>query len=152
MAHIPGVKVALPSTPADAKGLLKTAVRDPNPVIIFEDKMMYTLKGPVPEGDYTIPFGVADIKRVGTDITLVGTSSMVHVALEAAEKLAELGISAEVVDPRTTVPLDKQALIESAKKTSRAIVIDEGYEQYGATAEIASVIADGAFSSGRSVM
>jgi len=145
LSHIPGLKVAVPATPYDAKGLWKTAIRDDNPIAIFEDKMMYTLKGPVPEGDYTIPFGVADIKRVGTDITLVGTSSMVHIALEAAEKLAELGISAEVVDPRTTVPLDKQALIESAKKTSRAIVIDEGYEQYGATAEIASVIADGAF-------
>jgi len=145
LSHIPGLKVVVPATPYDAKGLWKTAIRDDNPIAIFEDKMMYTLKGPVPEGDYTIPFGVADIKRVGTDITLVGTSSMVHIALEAAEKLAELGISAEVVDPRTTVPLDKQALIESAKKTSRAIVIDEGYEQYGATAEIASVIADGAF-------
>lgn len=145
LSHIPGLKVAVPSTPYDAKGLWKTAVRDDNPIAIFEDKMMYTMKGPVPEGDYTIPFGVADIKRVGTDITLVGTSSMVHVALEAAEMLAELGISAEVVDPRTTVPLDKKALIESAKKTSRAIVIDEGYEQYGATAEIASIIADGAF-------
>jgi acetoin:2,6-dichlorophenolindophenol oxidoreductase subunit beta len=145
LSHIPGLKVAVPSTPYDAKGLWKTAVRDDNPIAIFEDKMMYTMKGPVPEGDYTIPFGVADIKRTGTDITLVGTSSMVHVALEAAEKLAELGISAEVVDPRTTVPLDKKALIDSAKKTSRAIVIDEGYEQYGATAEIASIIADGAF-------
>lgn len=145
LSHIPGLKVVVPATPYDAKGLWKTAIRDDNPIAIFEDKMMYTFKGPVPEGDYTIPFGVADIKRVGTDITLVGTSSMVHIALEAAEKLAELGISAEVVDPRTTVPLDKLALIASAKKTSRAIVIDEGYEQYGATAEIASVIADGAF-------
>jgi pyruvate dehydrogenase E1 component beta subunit len=145
LSHIPGLKVAVPATPYDAKGLWKTAIRDDNPIAIFEDKMMYTLKGPVPEGEYTIPFGVADIKRVGTDITLVGTSSMVHIALEAAEKLAEMGISAEVVDPRTTVPLDKAALIASAKKTSRAIVIDEGYEQYGATAEIASVIADGAF-------
>ena len=107
--------------------------------------MSFTLKGPVPEEDYTIPFGVADIKRAGTDISLVGTSSMVQVALEAAERLAEIGISAEVIDPRTTLPLDKQTLIESAKKTSRAIVVDEGYEGYGVTAEIASVIADGAF-------
>ncbi|MCB0111226.1 MAG: alpha-ketoacid dehydrogenase subunit beta [Caldilineaceae bacterium] len=145
LSHIPGLKVAVPATPYDAKGLWKTAIRDDNPIAIFEDKMMYTLKGSVPEGEYTIPFGVADIKREGTDITLVGTSSMVHIALEAADALAELGISAEVVDPRTTVPLDKQALIDSAKKTSRAIIIDEGYEQYGATAEIASVIADGAF-------
>lgn len=145
MSHIPGLKVVVPSTPYDAKGLMKTAIRDENPVIIFEDKMMYQLKGPVPEEEYTIPFGLADIKRQGADITLVATSSMVHVALAAAEKLAEIDISAEVVDPRTTVPLDKQTLIESAKKTSRAIVIDEGYEAYGVTAEIASVIADGAF-------
>ena len=145
LSHVPGLKVVLPSTPYDAKGLWKTAIRDDNPVVIFEDKMMYTTKGPVPEGDYTIPFGVADIKRVGEDVTLVATSSMVYVALEAAEKLATLGISAEVVDPRTTVPLDKQTIVDSAKKTSRAIVIDEGYEQYGVTAEIASIIADGAF-------
>ena len=145
VSHVPGLKVALPSTPYDAKGLLKTAIRDENPVIFFEDKMMYQLKGPVPEEDYTIPFGVADIKRTGTDITLVATSSMVQVALEAAEKLSAIGISAEVIDPRTTFPLDKHAMIESAKKTSRAIVIDEGYERYGVTAEIAAVIADGAF-------
>jgi pyruvate dehydrogenase E1 component beta subunit len=99
----------------------------------------------VPEEEYILQLGVADIKRVGEDITLVATSSMVYVALEAAEKLAEIGISAEVVDPRTTLPLDAETIIESAKKTSRAIVVDEGYEQYGVTAEIASVIADGAF-------
>src|SRR6266851_2509016 len=145
VSHIPGLKVALPSGPYEAKGLLKTAIRDDNPVIFFEDKMMYRLKGLVPEGEYTIPFGVADIKREGKDITLVATSSMVQVALAAAEILEKLAISAEVIDPRTTFPLDKQALIESAKKTSRAIVIDEGYERYGVTAEIASVIADGAF-------
>ena len=145
MSHIPGLKVVLPSTPYDAKGLLKTAIRDDNPVVFFEDKLSFQLKGPVPEGEYTIPFGVADIRRAGTDITLVATSSMVDVALAAANQLMEIGISAEVVDPRTTVPLDRETLIESAKKTSRAVVIDEGYEQYGATAEIASVIADGAF-------
>jgi pyruvate dehydrogenase E1 component beta subunit len=145
VSHVPGLKVALPSTPYDAKGLLKTAIRDENPVIFFEDKMMYQLKGQVPEGDYTIPFGVADIKRAGTDITIVATSSMVQVALGAAELLETLGISAEVIDPRTTAPLDKETFIESAKKTSRAIVVDEGYERYGVTAEIASVIADGAF-------
>ena len=145
VSHVPGLKVALPSTPYDAKGLLKTAIRDDNPVVFFEDKMMYQLKGPVPEGDYTIPFGVADIKREGTDITLVATSSMVQVALAAADTLQTLGVSAEVIDPRTTYPLDKQTLIDSAKKTSRAIVIDEGYERYGVTAEIASIIADGAF-------
>jgi pyruvate/2-oxoglutarate/acetoin dehydrogenase E1 component len=145
VSHIPGLKVVLPSTPYDAKGLLKTAIRDENPVVFFEDKMMYQLKGPVPEGEYTIPFGVADIKRLGTDITLVATSSMVQVCLAAAEVLEQAGISAEVIDPRTTFPLDKQTLIDSAMKTSRAIVVDEGYERYGVTAEIASVIADGAF-------
>jgi len=106
---------------------------------------MYKLKGPVPAEEYTIPFGVADVKRQGEDITLVATSSMVQVAIGAAEKLSQIGISAEVIDPRTTKPLDKQTLIDSAKKTSRAIVIDEGYEAYGVTAELASVIADGAF-------
>jgi pyruvate dehydrogenase E1 component beta subunit len=145
LSHIPGLKVAVPSTPYDAKGLLKTAIRDNNPVAFFEDKMMYQLKGPVPEEEYTIPFGVADIKRQGTDITIVATSSMVHVALSAAEILQDAGLSAEVIDPRTTYPLDKKTLIDSVIKTSRAIVVDEGYERYGVTAEIASVIADGAF-------
>jgi pyruvate dehydrogenase E1 component beta subunit len=144
-SHIPGLKVALPSTPYDAKGLLKTAIRDDNPVVFFEDKLMYQLKGPVPEGEYTIPFGVADVKRGGKDITIVATSSMVQVAMSAAEILDRAGISAEVVDVRTTAPLDKQTIVESAKKTTRAIVVDEGYERYGVTAEIASVIADGAF-------
>jgi acetoin:2,6-dichlorophenolindophenol oxidoreductase subunit beta len=144
-SHIPGLKVVLPSTPYDAKGLLKSAIRDDNPVAFFEDKMMFRMKGPVPAEEYTIPLGVADIKRYGTDITLVGTSSMVQVALAAADSLAEVGISAEVIDPRTTFPLDKATLIESAKKTGRAIVIDEGYTRYGVTAEIASVIAEGAF-------
>lgn len=144
-SHVPGLKVVLPSTPYDAKGLLKTAIRDNNPVVFMEDKMMYTMKGEVPEEEYTIPFGVADIKRIGKDITLVATSSMVEIALGAAEALMELDLSAEVIDPRTTWPLDKKTMIESAKKTGHAIVIDEGYEQYGVTAELASVIADGAF-------
>lgn len=145
LSHVPGLKVVVPSTPYDAKGLMKTAIRDDNPIAFFEDKLMFQDKGPVPEGEYTIPFGVADIKREGTDITLVATSSMVQVALKAAEMLFENGISAEVVDPRTTFPLDKETLIKSAIKTSRAIIIDEGYERYGVTAELASVIADGAF-------
>src|SRR5450755_2027861 len=143
--HVPGLKVVLPSTPYDAKGLLKAAIRDENPVIFFEDKMMYKLKGPVPAEDYTVPLGVADIKRLGEDITLVATSSMVQVALGAATLLEEIGISAEVVDPRTLWPLDEKTLIESGKKTSRAIILDEGYERYGVTAELASVIAAGAF-------
>ena len=143
--HIPGLKVVLPSTPYDAKGLLKSAIRDDNPVVFFEDKMMYKLKGSVPIADYTIPLGVADIKRVGEDITFVATSSMVQVALGAATMLEEIGVSAEVVDPRTLWPLDEKTLIESARKTSRVIVLDEGYERYGVTAELASVIATGAF-------
>src|SRR3990172_4957784 len=145
VSHVPGLKVVIPSTPYDAKGLLKTAIRYDNPVVFIEDKMIFKMKGPVPAEEYTIPFGVADIKRKGDDITLVATSSMVQIALGAAEKLSQIGISAEVIDPRTTSPLDKQTFIDSAKKTSRAIVIDEGYESYGVTAEIASVIADGAF-------
>jgi pyruvate/2-oxoglutarate/acetoin dehydrogenase E1 component len=145
LSHVPGLKVAMPSTPYDAKGLLKTAIRDENPVVFFEDKMMYKLKGPVPDEDYTIPFGVADVKRAGSDITIVATSSMVQVALGAAELLERVGISAEVIDPRTTWPLDEKTMIESAKKTSRAMVVDEGYGRYGVTGEIAAVIAEGAF-------
>jgi pyruvate dehydrogenase E1 component beta subunit len=145
-SHIPGLKVVVPSTPYDAKGLLKSAIRDDNPVVFFEDKISYAkVKGPVPEGDYTIPLGVADVKREGRDITLVATSSMVQVALGAATMLEEIGISAEVVDPRTMWPLDEKTLVESARKTSRALVIDEGYFRYGVTGEIASVIAEGAF-------
>jgi acetoin:2,6-dichlorophenolindophenol oxidoreductase subunit beta len=145
LSHIPGLKVVVPSTPHDAKGLLKSAIRDDNPVVFFEDKMMYQLKGPVPVDEYTIPLGVADVKRAGSDITLVATSSMVHIALAAADASQASDVSAEVIDVRTTSPLDKEMIIESAKKTSRAIVIDEGYERYGVTAEIASIIADGAF-------
>src|SRR5262244_1836133 len=145
LCHVPGLKVVLPSTPYDAKGLLKSAIRDENPVVFFEDKMMYRLKGPVPADEYTIPLGVADVKREGSDITLVATSSMVQVALGAATMLEGAGISAEVIDPRTTWPLDEKTLIDSVKKTSRAIVLDEGYERYGVTAEIASVISVGAF-------
>jgi pyruvate/2-oxoglutarate/acetoin dehydrogenase E1 component len=145
VSHIPGLKVALPSTPRDAKGLLKAAIRDDSPVIVFEDKLSYPLRGPVPDGEYTIPLGVADVKRAGGDITLVATSSMVQVALAAAELLAAEGIGAEVIDPRTTVPLDERTLIDSVRKTGRAVVIDEGHRRYGVTGEIASVIAEGAF-------
>jgi pyruvate/2-oxoglutarate/acetoin dehydrogenase E1 component len=144
-AHIPGLKVVLPSTPYDAKGLMKSAIRDDNPVVFYEDKMMFRYKGPVPNEEYTIPLGLADIKRPGDDITIVATSSMVQVALGAAKMLEDAGISAEVIDPRTLWPLDEKTLIESVKKTSRAIVVDEGYQRYGVTAEIASVIAEGAF-------
>ncbi|OFW10347.1 MAG: pyruvate dehydrogenase [Acidobacteria bacterium RIFCSPLOWO2_02_FULL_67_36] len=145
LSHVPGLKVVLPSTPYDAKGLLKTAIRDDNPVVFIEDKMMFRMKGPVPSDDYTIPFGVADVKRVGTDVTIVATSSMVQTALGAARMLEDAGISAEVIDPRTISPLDRGTIIASVKKTSRAVVVDEGHLQYGVTAEIASMIADEAF-------
>jgi len=145
VSHVPGLKVVLPSTPYDAKGLLKTAIRDDNPVVFFEDKMMFAVKGSVPDGEYTIPFGAADVKREGEDVTIVATSSMVYVALEAAEQLAEEGVSAEVVDPRTLVPLDRETLVASAKKTGRVVVVDEGHTSYGASAELAAVIAEDAF-------
>jgi pyruvate dehydrogenase E1 component beta subunit len=145
VAHIPGLKVVLPSEPADAKGLLKTAIRDDNPVVFIEDKMDYAVKGEVPDGEYTIPFGVADVKREGEDVTIVATSSMVRVALAAAEQLEADGISAEVIDPRTLVPLDRDALIRSAVKTGRAIIVDEGHQSYGVSAELAAVVAHGAF-------
>lgn len=145
VSHVPGVKVVLPSTPYDAKGLMKSAIRDESPVVIFEDKMDYQTRGPVPDGDYAIPLGVADVKREGADVTIVATSSMVRVALDAADLLGAEGIGAEVIDPRTTFPLDADALIASARKTGRALVVDEGYRRYGVTAELASVIAEGAF-------
>jgi pyruvate dehydrogenase E1 component beta subunit len=145
VAHVPGLKVVLPSTPADAKGLLKTAIRDDNPVVFIEDKMDYTVKGEVPEGDWEIPLGVADVKRAGEDVTIVATSSMVRVALAAADQLEADGISAEVVDPRTLVPLDRDTLVRSAQKTGRAIVVDEGHRSFGASAELAATIGEGAF-------
>ena len=144
-AHIPGLKVVLPATPYDAKGLLKTAIRDDNPVVVFEDKMMFATKGEVPGDEYTLPFGVADVKRAGEDVTLVATSSMVYVALDAADLLEQQGISAEVVDPRTLVPLDRETLVASADRTGRVVVVDEGHRGFGASAELASVIAEEAF-------
>jgi len=146
MAHVPGLKVVVPSTPYDAKGLLKTALREPNPVVFFEDKVMYAkVKGPVPEGEYTIPFGQADVKREGKDVTLVALSRMIHPTLAAAEKLAAEGISAEVVDPRTLTPLDSETLVRSVAKTGGAVIVDEGYNHFGTTAELAATIAYGAF-------
>jgi pyruvate dehydrogenase E1 component beta subunit len=145
-SHVPGLKVVVPSTSYDAKGLFKAAIRDDNPVVFFEDKISYTkVKGVVPLEDYVIPLGVADVKREGTDLSFVATSSMVQVALGAAAMLEEVGISAEVVDPRTMWPLDEETLINSVKKTSRCIVMDEGYGRYSVAAELASVIQEGAF-------
>lgn len=145
VAHIPGLKVALPSSAYEAKGLMKTAIRDNNPVVIFEDKLMYNDKAPVPEEEYLIPFGQAAVLREGRDVTIVATSSMVQVSLKAAEMLAADGISAEVIDPRTIVPLDEETILESVRKTSRAIVVDEGHQSFGVTAEIASRISEKAF-------
>ena len=145
VAHIPGLKVAMPSSAYEAKGLMKTAIRDNSPVVIFEDKLMYNDKAPVPEEEYLIPFGEAAVLREGSDITLVGTSSMVQVALAAAETLAAEGISAEVIDPRTIAPLDEETILTSVRKTSRAMVIDEGHQSYGVSAEIASRITEKAF-------
>jgi pyruvate/2-oxoglutarate/acetoin dehydrogenase E1 component len=145
VAHIPGLKVALPSSAYEAKGLMKTAIRDNNPVVIFEDKLMYQEKAPVPEEEYLIPFGKANILKAGRDITFVATSSMVQVAQKAAAILSAEGIEAEIIDPRTIVPLDEETIIESVRKTSRAIVIDEGHQSFGVTAEIAARIAEKAF-------
>jgi len=143
--HIPGLKVVMPSTPADAKGLLKTAIRDDNPVMFLEDKMMYNQKGPIPEGDYTVPFGTARVHRTGTDATIICTSSMLYPSLEAAEQLAGEGIEVEVIDPRSISPLDEKTLIESAVKTGNVLVVDEGYQSFGVTAEIAARVMQGAF-------
>lgn len=145
VAHIPGLKVALPSSAYEAKGLMKTAIRDNNPVVIFEDKLMYQDKSPVPEEEYLIPFGQANVCREGRDITLVATSSMVQVALKAADILALENISVEVVDPRTIVPLDEATILQSVRKTSRLMVIDEGHQSFGVSAEIAARVAEKAF-------
>ena len=145
-AHIPGLKVAIPSCPRDAKGLLKSAIRDDNPVVFLEDKMMYNDTGPVPEEeDFIIPFGVSEVKREGTDVTLVATSSMVGTCLQAADELAGSGINAEVVDPRTLFPFDAETIIESVRKTGYAVVVDEAVQRFGATGELASVITENAF-------
>jgi len=140
--HTSGLKVAMPSTPYDAKGLLKTAIRDDNPVMFFEHKLLYPIEGLVPEEEYTVPFGVADVKREGEDVTIVATLYMVHKALAAAEELDEQGIKAEVVDPRTIVPLDKKAIINSVKKTGRLVVVSEDCKTAGVSAEIAALVAE----------
>jgi pyruvate dehydrogenase E1 component beta subunit len=144
-AHIPGLKVVMPSTPADAKGLMAAAIRDDNPVVFFEDRMLYNMRGDVPDRDHIVPIGRADVKRDGRDISIIAVSRMVHTALAAADLLAKDGISAEVLDPRSLVPLDIDALVKSVKKTSRAIVVDAGYLQYGVTGELAATIAEHAF-------
>ncbi len=142
---VPGLKIILPSTPYDVKGLLKSAVREGDPVICFEDGMLWGMKGPVPEEEYLIPLGVADIKREGTDVTVVALASRVQEALAAAETVAKDGISIEVVDPRTLVPLDKAAILKSVKKTGRLIVVEEAHRTCGAAAEIAAIVAEEGF-------
>ncbi len=144
--HIPGLKVVAPSTPYDAKGLLTTAMRDGNPVVFLEHKFLYgTIEGEVPEEQYTIPFGVADVKRQGTDVTVVATMHMVHKALAAAAELEKEGISIEVIDPRTLTPFDDVTIIESVKKTHRLVVVTEEVAHAGSSAEIAARVADKAF-------
>ena len=145
VAHVPGLKVAMPSSAFEAKGLLKTAIRDNNPVVIFEDKLMYQDKAFVPDEEYLLPFGEAAILKEGRDVTLIGTSSMRQVCERAAILLDKDGINAEVIDPRTIVPLDENTILNSVKKTSRAIVVDEGHQNFGTTAEIASRISEKAF-------
>lgn len=140
--HVPGLYVAVPSTPYDAKGLLKTAIRGDNPVFFCEHKLLYSMEGEVPEEEYTVPFGVADVKREGSDLTIVATLYMVHKALNAAEELEAEGVSVEVVDPRTLTPLDKQAIINSVKKTGRLVVVSEDCKTAGVSAEIAAIVAE----------
>jgi acetoin:2,6-dichlorophenolindophenol oxidoreductase subunit beta len=143
--HLPGLKVVMPSTPHDAKGLLIEAIRDDNPVVFLEHKLLYALEGEVPDGAYTIPFGQADIKREGKDVTVVATAQMVHTALSAAEKLATDGISVEVVDPRTLCPLDEEGIIGSVKKTHRLVIVHEEVKFAGSGAEISAMVAEKAF-------
>lgn len=141
--HVPGLKVVMPSTPYDAKGLLISAIRDDNPVIFVEHKLLYKTKGPVPEEEYTIPLGVADVKREGSDVTIVATSIMVRRALAAAEKLAQEGIEAEVIDPRTLKPLDTETIISSVMKTGRALIVHEAPKTCGFGAEVSARITEG---------
>ncbi len=136
-ANVPGLKVVTPATPADAKGLLKSAIRDGNPVVFIEGEMLYNTKGEVPDGEHVVPLGVAEVKRAGTDVTLVAHAKMVTVALRAAEELAKDGVSAEVVDPRTIRPLDIATIAESVRKTNRCVVVEEGWPMCGVGAQVA---------------
>ena len=145
LAHIPGLKVVAPATPADAKGLLKSAIRDNNPVIVLEGEMLYNVKGEVPDGEHIVPIGRADIKKEGTDVTLVCHSKTLSVALKAAEQLAQDNISAEVVDLRSIRPIDEAAILESVKKTNRAVVVEEGWPHAGIGAQIVDIIQRDAF-------
>jgi pyruvate dehydrogenase E1 component beta subunit len=143
--HVPGLKVVMPSTPFDAKGLLKSSIRDENPIVFFEHKFLYRKKGPVPEEEYTVPLGVADVKRKGRDLTIIATGMMVSRALAAADTLSHGGIEAEVVDPRTLLPLDRATLIESVKKTGKVLIVHEAPLTGGPGGEIAAILAEEAF-------
>jgi len=143
--HVPGLKVVMPSTPADAKGLLKSAIRDDNPVLVVENKTLYAMKGEVPAGEHLVPIGKAAVRREGGDVTVVALSRLVHEALKAAEPLAREGISVEVLDPRTLSPLDREALLASVGKTGRLVVTHEAWGPCGVGAEIAAVVAEHGF-------
>jgi pyruvate/2-oxoglutarate/acetoin dehydrogenase E1 component len=143
--HMPGIKTVVPSTPADAKGLLAAAIRDDDLVMVFENKMLYAMTGEVPEDEYIIPLGKADIKREGTDVTIVAISRMVHQALAAADELQAQGISVEIVDPRTLSPLDEETILGSLSKTHRLVVVDEDNPRCSAATDIAALVADKAF-------
>ena len=143
--HVPGLKVVVPSTPYDAKGLLISAIRDEDPVMFFEHKGLYPTKGPVPVAEYTVPFGQAEIKRKGKDVTIVATAMMLQKAMKAANQLEANGIEVEVIDPRTLVPLDKKTILDSVRKTSRLVIVDEDYERCGFASEISAIVADEAF-------
>jgi pyruvate/2-oxoglutarate/acetoin dehydrogenase E1 component len=143
--HAPGLKIAVPSTPYDAKGLLKTAIRDDNPVIFFMHKRLMRDDGPVPEEEYTVPFGLADIRREGQDVTVVATAYMVSLALRAAAALEERGVSVEIIDPRTLEPLDMETIVRSVRKTGRLVVVDEDTERCGVGAEIGVQVMERAF-------
>jgi pyruvate/2-oxoglutarate/acetoin dehydrogenase E1 component len=143
--HVPGLKVAVPATPYDAKGLLKTAIRDDSPVLFIERKLLYQIPGPVPEEEYTVPFGEAKKHREGDDVTIVAIGRMVSLALEACEVLEKEGVNATVLDPRTLVPLDKESIFESVKETNRAVVVEEGCKTGGVGGEIAALIAEEVF-------
>lgn len=145
VAHIPGLKVVLPSSAAEVKGLLKTAIRDNNPVIFMEHKMEYNKMYPVPVGEYTIPFGKANVVRAGDQLTIVATSNMVMKSVEAATELAKEGIQVEVIDVRCLVPFDKQSIIDSVKKTGRLLIVDEGHLSFGAGAEIGMKVIEDCF-------
>ncbi|EGU55196.1 Transketolase central region [Vibrio nigripulchritudo ATCC 27043] len=143
--HIPGLRVVMPSTPRDAKGLLKHALRQPNPVMFIEHKHLYMTKGDVPKEEYEIEFGQADVKREGADVTLVAWSNMIPRSLEVAEEMAKEGISVEVIDPRTLVPLDENTIIESVKKTNRVVIVQEAVRRGGVASDICSIIQDKVF-------